>query len=115
MSQRMGMVIGVKPERLAEYKRLHAEPWPEMDQALWDANIRNYSIYVREPENLLFGYWEYVGTDYAADMHILGQRAVTKRWLALTDPCQARLTTAAEGEWWSMMPEIYHLTETGDG
>jgi L-rhamnose mutarotase len=108
-TQRMGMVIGVKPEKLAEYKRLHAEPWPEMNAALSAANIRNYSIYLREPENLLFGYWEYTGTDYAADMQRLGEMAVTKRWLALTDPCQAKLATASAGEWWSMMPEIYHL------
>ena len=109
MVQRMGMVIGVRPAKLAEYKRLHAEPWPEMDAALSAANIRNYSIYLREPENLLFGYWEYLGTDYEADMTLLGDLAVTKRWLALTDPCQARLPSAPESEWWSTMPEIYHL------
>lgn len=109
MSQRMGMVISVRPEKLAEYKALHAQPWPEMDQALRDAHIANYSTYLREPENLLFGYWEYGGTDYAADMQALGEKAITKRWLALTDPCQAALSTAAPGEWWSFMPEIYHL------
>ena len=107
--QRMGMVIGVKPEKLAEYKALHAEPWPEMNAALKAANIQNYSIYLREPENLLFGYWEYTGTDYAADMQALGDRAITRKWLALTDPCQAKLVSASEDEWWSMMPEIYHL------
>lgn len=109
MVQRMGMVIGVRPEKLDEYKYLHANPWPELNAALSAANIRNYSIYLREPENLLFGYWEYVGTDFAADMKVLGGLAINKRWLALTDPCQARLASAAEGEWWSMMPEIYHL------
>lgn len=109
MTQRMGMVISVRPEKLEEYKQLHAEPWPEMDQALSDANIRNYSIYLREPEMLLFGYWEYTGTDYAADMRVLGEKSITKRWLALTDPCQAPLKSATEGEWWSMLPEIYHL------
>lgn len=109
MVQRMGMVIGVRAERLDEYKRLHAEPWPEMNAALTAANIRNYSIYLREPENLLFGYWEYTGSDYEADMKALGERAVTKRWLALTDPCQMPLQSAPKGEWWSTMPEIYHL------
>ena len=88
---------------------IHAEPWPEMNAALSAANIRNYSIYLREPENLLFGYWEYTGTDFAADMQVLDGLAISKQWLALTDPCQARLASAAEGEWWSMMPEIYHL------
>ena len=109
MVQRMGMVIGVRPEKLDEYKRLHAEPWPEMNAALSAANIRNYSIYLREPENLLFGYWEYAGTDYAADMRVLDGLAISKKWLALTDPCQARLASAPESEWWSIMPEIYHL------
>src|SRR6185312_11077787 len=108
-AQRMGMVIGVKPEKLAEYKRLHAEPWPEMNVALSAAHIRNYSIFLREPEHLLFGYWEYTGNDYAADMQVLGDLAVTKKWLALTDPCQAKLSSAAPGEWWCDMPEIYHL------
>ena len=109
MVQRMGMVIGVKADKLDEYKRLHASPWPEMNAALSAANIRNYSIYLREPEMLLFGYWEYAGTDYAADMALLGERAITKQWLALTDPCQAPLKTAAPGEWWCTIPEIYHL------
>lgn len=107
--QRMGMVIGVKPGRIEEYKALHAEPWPEMDAALGAANIRNYSIFLREPENLLFGYWEYVGADYTADMKALGERAVTTRWLELTNPCQAPLATRADGEWWSTMPEVFHL------
>lgn len=107
--QRMGMVIGVKADRLAEYKRLHAQSWPEMNAALAAANIRNYSIYLREPEMLLFGYWEYVGEDFAADMQALGDHEITKRWLSLTDPCQQPLPSAAAGEWWSYMPEIFHL------
>ena len=105
----MGMVIAIKPDKIADYKRLHASPWPEMDQALSAAHIRNYSIYLREPENLLFGYWEYIGSDYVADMKSLGELAVTKRWLALTDPCQVPLQSRAAGEWWSGMPEVYHL------
>jgi len=107
--RRMGMVIGIRPEKIAEYRKLHAEPWPEMNRALSEANIHNYSIYLREPENLLFGYWEYTGSDFAADMKRLGELAVSKRWLALTDPCQMRLESAAAGEWWSAMPEVYHL------
>ena len=106
---RMGMVIAIRPERIAEYKRLHAEPWEEMNQALSAANIRNYSIFLREPENLLFGVWDYVGSDYEADMAALGACAVTKRWLALTDPCQQRLASALPGEWWSMMESVFSL------
>ncbi len=109
MGQRMAMVIALKPERIEDYKRLHAAPWPEMNAALKAAQIANYSIYLREPENLLFGYWEYGGNDFAADMAVLGQSDVCKRWLALTDPCQSPLDSAAPGEWWSYLPEIFHL------
>ena len=106
---RMGMVISVRPERVAEYKALHAEPWPEMDATLKAANIHHYSIFLKEPENLLFGVWDYLGNDYEGDMKRLGEKAVTKRWLALTDPCQSPLASAVEGEWWSFMDCVYHL------
>ena len=105
----MGMVISVRPDKIALYKELHAAPWPEMNAMLNAANIHNYSIYLREPENLLFGYWEYTGSDFKVDLEQLDGLDVTKRWLALTEPCQARLTSAFEGEWWSSLTEIFHL------
>ena len=107
--QRMGMVIRARPEKLETYKELQAGPWAEMNAALSTANIQNYSIFMREPENLLFGYWEYVGSNFVTDMAKLGELPVTKRWLTLTDPCQEPLTSTAKGEWWSMMPQIFHL------
>jgi L-rhamnose mutarotase len=109
MVQRMGMVIGIKPEKLEEYKQLHANPWPEMSAALTEANIRNYSIFLKEPENLLFGVWDYAGSDYEGDMRKLGDKDVTKRWLALTDPCQVPLPSATSGEWWSFMETVFQL------
>jgi L-rhamnose mutarotase len=63
--KRMGMVI--KPEYIAEYKRTHAAVWPEVLARISDSNIRNYTIFLREPENLLFAYCEYHGEDWAAD------------------------------------------------
>lgn len=105
--KKMGMVIRFQPNKLEEYKALHAAPWPEMEVALRKANICNYSIFLQEPDNLLFGYWEYVGADFAADMSALGALDITKRWLALTAPCQQPMRTGGQG--WSFMPQIYHL------
>ena len=59
--KRMGMVIGIKPERIEEYKKTHAAVWPEVLAKIADCNMRNYTIFLREPENLLFGYFEYHG------------------------------------------------------
>ena len=105
----MGMVIGVHLDKIAEYKRLHADVWPGVLKQIENSNIRNYSIFLKQPENLLFGYWEYTGSDYPADMKMLGELAVTRQWLALVEPCQTRLASAGADEWWSMMPEVYHL------
>lgn len=106
--QRMAMVIGIKPEHIAEYKRLHANTWPEILQGITDCNIRNYSIYLKEPENLLFGYWEYHGTDFEADAAKMAADAKTQDWWAICMPMQEPLETRKEGEWWAMMEEVFH-------
>jgi L-rhamnose mutarotase len=110
--QRYGAVIGVKPEKLEYYKQLHANPWPTVNKALKDANIRNYSIYLTQFDDgnwYLFGYFEYTGSDFEADMQKLGDDSEVKRWWKETDPCQVGLKNRQEGEWWKTMDEVYHL------
>jgi L-rhamnose mutarotase len=106
--QRMGMVIGLKAEKVAEYKQLHAAVWPEILEMISQCNIRNYSIYLKEPENLLFGYWEYHGSDFAADAAKMAADPKTQEWWAVCMPCQEPLDTRKEGEWWAMMEEVFH-------
>jgi len=45
---RYGSVIGVKPEKLEYYKKLHADPWPVINETLREAHVRNYSIYLTQ-------------------------------------------------------------------
>ena len=59
-------MIRVKPEKLAEYIELHANPWPEVVDMIRECNIRNYSIFHKD--GWLFAYFEYVGEDFEADM-----------------------------------------------
>lgn len=106
--KRMGMVIGIKPEKIEEYKRLHAETWPEVLETISKANIRNYTIFLREPENLLFGYWEYHGDDFEADSAKIAADTKTQEWWTYTDPCQIPMTSREDGEQWSMMEEVFH-------
>jgi L-rhamnose mutarotase len=108
MMQRMGMVIGIRPEKIDDYKRLHAACWPEVLAQIAQSNIRNYTIFLREPENLLFGYWEYHGDDIAADLARMAQDPRTREWWTHTDPCQSPLASRADGEQWAMMEEVFH-------
>ena len=106
--ERMAIIIGLKPEKKEEYLTLHSNAWPEILEQLTKANIRNYSIFLKEPENLLFGYWEYHGEDFAKDAAKIAEHPKTQEWWALTDPCQTPLDTRKEGEWWAMMREVFH-------
>lgn len=106
--QRMGMLIGLKPERVAEYKKLHAAVWPEILDKIRKCNIQNYSIFFREPENLLFAYWEYIGTDFEGDMQRMAADPNTRRWWDICMPCQEPLESRRDGEWWAMMDEVFH-------
>ncbi|WP_081161174.1 L-rhamnose mutarotase [Ensifer aridi] len=105
--QRIGMVIGVRPEKIAEYKRLHAAVWPEVLSMISACNIRNYSIFLKEPENLLFSFFEYHGNDYAADMAKMAADPKTQEWWSVCMPCQAPLDTRKKGEWWATMEEVF--------
>lgn len=104
--RRYGAVIRVKPEKLSEYKALHANAWPEVLGMIRAVNIRNYSIYYRD--GLLFSYYEYVGHNYDADMAKMAADPHTKEWWKLTDPCQQPLETASPGERWAPMEEVFH-------
>jgi len=104
--KRYGMLIKVRPEKFDEYKELHANPWPGVLKTIHDCNIRNYSIYLKD--GFLFGYYEYIGDDYAADMAKMAADPVTQEWWKHTDPCQEPLSTRKEGEWWATMEEVFH-------
>ena len=106
--QRMGMVIGVKPEMVETYKKLHSNVWPEILDKIRECNITNYSIYLREPENLLFSYWEYLGEDFLADANKMVNDPKTQEWWSVCMPCQKPFDTLKEGEWWAMMEEVFH-------
>ncbi len=105
---RVGSVIGIHPEMIEEYKRHHAAVWPRVLAAIHRANIRNYTIFLQEPENLLFSSFEYHGENYAADMARLAADPINPSWLKAVTPCQAPLETRAEGEHWASMQEVFH-------
>jgi L-rhamnose mutarotase len=107
--QRMGQIIGIDPDRIAEYKQVHAAVWPQVLARITACNIRNYTIFLKEPENLMFAYWEYHGTDFAADMAAMAADPETQRWWRLCEPMQRPLETRKAGEWWAAMEPVFHL------
>jgi L-rhamnose mutarotase len=107
MVQRMGRIIGIDPEGIERYKDLHANPWPETLAGLKARHIHNFSIFLREPENLLFAYWEYSGTDFEADLARTKDDPKTRKWWNLVSPLQRPLSSKAPDDWWSPMEQIF--------
>ena len=106
--ERMCRVIQVKPDVIAEYKRIHADVWPEILAAIKQSNVQNYTIFLKEPENLLISYWEYIGEDFEGDMERIKLAPRMQEWWNITDPMQVPLETRKPGEWWASTENVFH-------
>lgn len=105
--KRVGMVIGMRPEKIEEYKALHADSNPGVRDLLTKYNMHNFSIYLCEIDGKYyeFGYYEYTGDDYEGDMAKLDAEPRNKAWLKVADPLQIPL----EGQKsWMQIEEVYH-------
>lgn len=110
--QRYGSITGLKAEKIAYYKELHAKPWPGVIRRLKECNFSNYSIYLKEIDGrtFLFSYFEYTGKDFKADCAKMAADPETLRWWKETDPCQIPLpAAAAKKEIWDSMEEVFHM------
>jgi L-rhamnose mutarotase len=101
-------LLQVRPELLDEYRRRHAEVWPDMLRALADTGWRNYSIFARE-DGLLVGYVE--ADDLAAAQSAMEATEVNARWQAEMAPFFESLDGRRPDEGFRLLPEIFHLED----
>jgi L-rhamnose mutarotase len=90
----------VDPQRVGEYDRRHAEPWPDLMDAIVTTGFRNYSGFRRGPHVVYYG--EYY-PDMATVFERIGKTEVNARWGASFEgiittivDSQGRLITAQE-------------------
>lgn len=98
----------LKPGVVAEYKRRHDELWPELAQALKDAGIADYWIFLDEDTLALFGVLKRLpGAAHAQAFEALDSLPVMRRWwdfmapLMLVEPGNKPLQ-------WPLKP-LFHL------
>ena len=107
-TKRVGMVIGIKPDKIAAYKALHAASNRGVRDLLGKYHMKNFSIYLRQLDDgnyYLFAYYEYDGSDYDGDMRKLSAEKRNIEWLSVTDPMQKPLRGQKS---WTQMEEVYH-------
>jgi L-rhamnose mutarotase len=105
--KRFGMVIRLKAGSTDAYRAYHANVWPEVLEMIRECHIRNYSIFFKD--DLLFGYFEYHGSDVKSDWAKMAAHAKTQEWWAVMEPLQDPFSTRKEGEWWAEMEEVFHM------
>lgn len=105
--KRYGVVIRLRPEHEAAYRTAHSAVPPDVLRTIRECNIRNYSIFLRN--SVLFGYFEYVGSDFSADMAKMAADQATQQWWSAMGPMQEPFPDRATGEWWATMDEVFHL------
>ena len=110
--KRVGMVIRLKPEYVAEYRKLHADSNPGVLDLLARYHLRNFSIFLHQIDGnwFEFGYYEYSGDDFEADMAALADEPRNRAWLEICDPMQLPLS----GErGWAEMECVYYNSGRG--
>ena len=105
--KRVGMVIKIKPEYIEEYKAIQSESNAGVRDLLTKANMHNFSIFLHQLDDgnwYEFGYYEYTGDDFEADMAKLDKHPRNIEWLEICDPMQVPL----EGyQGWAEMEQVY--------
>ena len=107
--KRYGMVIGLRPEKVEEYDRLHAAVWPDVLKmiAVQHPQLLDLPAALPDGRHYLFSYFEYTGNDFAADMAKMAADPATQRWWAVCKPCQSRLPPRP-GRVVGAMEEVFH-------
>jgi L-rhamnose mutarotase len=105
--KRVGMVVGIRPEVIDEYKGLHADDNPGVRDLLNKYNMHNFSIFLHQIDGKWyeFGYYEYAGSDFEGDMAKLDAEPRNKEWLKVCDPMQVPL---AGYDGWAVMEQVYY-------
>ncbi|GAB3262441.1 L-rhamnose mutarotase [Larkinella harenae] len=75
--QEIAFTMQLKPGVETEYKRRHDEVWPELSQALTEAGIRDYSIFLDRTSGKLFAVQKRV-EGHTADQ--LPELPIMKKW-----------------------------------
>ena len=110
MKKVFGQIGRLKRECIDEYRRLHEQDvytprWKGVLDMIHDCNMRNYSIFIED--DVVFGYFEYVGEDYDADMAKMAADPTTQAWWKCTRPCFTRYSADKAEAFYTDMAQIF--------
>jgi len=105
---RIGMTVKIQKELIEEYKALHRQVWPEVEQMMGVCGFRNVSIFFHE--NTLFLYQEYHGSSPIEEAYRnYAQNPKCREWEDTMSRFQENSENSLPGIRWTRMQEVYHF------
>ena len=105
--KRYGRILKLKPEYEAEYKKYHEDIWQSMKEAIHNAGVSNYSIYLHN--GFLFAYMEMMeGKTLESACLEWSTNEACQKWDEIMCPMQQPVEGAKPDEWWVEMEEVFH-------
>jgi L-rhamnose mutarotase len=105
--KRVGFLLKVKQDMIADYKKQHEAVWPEMQDALRRTGWHNYSLYLRD-DGLLFGYFE-AEEDFQTSLDGMSKEAINIKWQEFMGPYFEALGGARPDQNMIELEEVFHL------
>ena len=105
--ERYAMAVRLKDEKKDFYLKNHQNVWPEVLSELKKIKIKNYSIFLKE--DFMFGYLEYEGNNFNADMVEMQKNPIVDKWTKLMVDCFNPFPNNEENNSWVMMDEIFYM------
>jgi L-rhamnose mutarotase len=99
-------LLKVRADKVGEYKRRHAQVWPEMLNALRETGWCNYSLFLR-PDGLLVGYLE--ADNFEECRAAMKKHPVNARWQAEMAQFFESLPEGAADDNMLSLEEVFHL------
>ena len=103
---RKAFLIYTQPGMAGEYQRRHNPIWPDLRKALKEYGVCNYSIFLHNDSDFLFGYFE---IDNEELFNKIGESEVCRRWWEyMTEVLvsESENSTKAKED---MLTEVFHL------
>ncbi|MDA0745537.1 MAG: L-rhamnose mutarotase [bacterium] len=105
--KRIGFLLKVKPDKIAAYKKIHENVWPEMREALSRTGWHNYSLFIRE-DGLLFGYFE-TPKDLQSAVDGMNKEEINTKWQEMMAPYFESVSGERADEILVKLEEVFHL------
>jgi L-rhamnose mutarotase len=103
---RKAFVIQARLGMAVEYQRRHNPIWPELEQALKQHGVSNYSIFLREDTGELFGYLE---VEDEARFQKIAETEVCRRWWRYMTEVLVSESADSPKAKEEMLKEVFHL------